>query len=447
MLTLSLHPNNEVRLRISSNLSSKSKDSSETRRSERLAFALPSLPSGISPGDTAAAVAHLSLDANFNALKKPAAKLDKSKIGGWGNPARKTTFGNNARRRMLRGGGALEKLGYGTNEVSAGRVAFFTGTLPASTDAAIKALAAWSGYISNRITQWFRRHDINMWGYVWEWQKRLALHVHLFAASKDVPKLQMMIDSFKHFWVKILLDVTEKSGVDLFGRLDGKRWNPNNTKHFNSIRAEGEWARKCPAGYLSKYVSKNAACKFTSSNAFKVIPADYYPARWWGMSSSLKKASEDLSSSFSTKLTQDQEIEIIQDIHKFLEPVTVKSHSYCDKYNPENFNLIIYVSSELWSDLGFLQEVLKQIPYCQLDAHIGANSSLRKNYEELSLLAQIKASGLSSRFINRCSSLCPSLPYLWDSYFYGLEMSSEDLDYLLSCARMYLSLNPTLKLA
>lgn len=431
MLSASFYPNNEVRLRVASKVPSKTKDSIEARRLQRLASLLPSLPSspptsGEATSDAVAAL--LSLDSKINNPKLPLSPSEK-RGGGWGHPARKTTFGNNARRKLMRAGGALEKLGYGTSSADDGRVAFFTGTLPGSTDESLRAIAHWSGYISNRLTQWFRNDSVNLWGYVWEWQQRLALHIHVFAASKNKRKLAKMIKQFKNFWYQLLLDVCEKSGVDLFARKEGGTWRFRK----KILRAKGEWARKSPAAYLCKYVSKNAAFRKVDDSRFAVIPADFYPARWWGMSSDLKAQTESLSCSYSIETTHSQELDLVADLHFTLEPLSTKIHTYTDKYYPDNINIIFYVEPSLWEDLKCLS-VLFSSQSCSLESRPASFKAL-----DISPIKTISSSNLVTQFLRYTSSYDSSIVQLWYEYNYGELLSNDELLYLIKAAKFYLS--------
>lgn len=453
MITVSLHPNNEIRLRSAIKAPSRSRSqspanlilnsspiSSPSSYFESLglpvdcvggsSFSYPSLsPSpAVAGGAPAEGGAFLSLNANFNAPSKPR--------GGWGYPARRTAFGNSARRSLLRAGGALEKAGYGVSKSDSGRVAFFTGTLPGSTDSAIRALAKWSGYISNRISQYFRRHSIDLWGYAWEWQDRLALHIHLFAASKNKRKLAWLIKGFKKFWIRILLDVCEKSGTDLFARKKGGSYRSK--KFHKIIRARGEWCRKSPAAYLASYVSKNAAFKDSSDSKFRSISAEYFPARWWGMSSSLKSLIKKFSSSSSISLSPTQELDLASDIQSLIAPIAKKIYSYQDKYNPDNLNMIFYLDADLWADLKPVLEFMLS-PENFASCSLAACAPFASRKIDTSSIDAIIKRRLNNRFIRSMRRFWGSLEYNFSSYIDEIPIPDEDLKSLNSMASYFLS--------
>lgn len=435
MITLTLNPNNEIRTRVSVKLSSKTKEKKyypqSTAPSSVVVDFLRARGVDVSAANdvTADAGASLSLDAKINDENSQLQKESKICVrrGGWGVPASKTSFGNNARRRLLRGGGALEHLGFGV-----GKVAFFTGTLPGGTEVAKKALAAWSGYICNRLTQWFRRHDIAFWGYVWEWQKRLALHIHMFAAFEDVARLQTMIDEFRSFWIKVLDDVCDRSGVDLFARAEGGRWD--RFKDMQTFRSRGEWVKKNVAGYLTKYVSKNVAVKSSQDKRFDAIPADYYPARWWGMSGDLKKAISDLTFSASNNLAYEQELEMALDIQEHLKPLANAQYYYTDKYHPDNVTFISYVSSEIWIESDYLLSILTDIQSTRIDAKLRAFTS------GINALNYIKKNCCIDHFIGVMSDEYPDLEYSFPAFLEGRELLLEEIEDIYTAACQYLLL-------
>jgi hypothetical protein len=436
MITLTLSPNNEIRTRVSIKLPSKSKDKKYIPSQSIAPVVVDFLRSRgveVSGGDALAALP-LSLDSKINtddADENPS--LQETKIyvrrGGWGMPASKTSFGNNARRKMLRAGGALEHLGLGV-----GKSAFFTGTLPGGTEEAKKAIASYSGYISNRLTQWFRRYDIGFWGYVWEWQKRLALHIHLFAASEDVNRLQIMIDEFRDFWIKILDDVSALAGVDLFKRAEGGRWD--RFKDMAVFRSRGEWVKKSVAGYLSKYVSKNIAIKCSQDKRFQIISADYYPARWWGMSADLKRSIADLTFSVSNELSYEQELEIALDIQDHLSSAAVAQHHYSDKYHPDNLTFISYIPGELWVDSQYLLSLISDIQSSKISAKLRAFTSSKN------ALKFIRDRSATQHFLSMMCDEYPDIQYTYPAFLEGQSLSVEEMTDIYTAACQYRALFP-----
>lgn len=331
MLTLTFAPNNQISIKVHKpRIQRKGRpeiDYDHICRVDYLGAVAPTL----SPTNVGGGSSNLSLTANINT---------SSRGGGWGFPsAQKTKFSRKAKTSLYRAGGALEH-----SDLGADKTAFFTGTLPGSSDVAVRGLASWSGYISNRITQWFRNHDIAYWGYAWEFQKRGALHIHAFASSENIQLLDRMIDEFRPFWISILRDVTDKSGVNLFQKKDGSEWD--SFKDMLTFRSRGEWVRKSVCAYLCKYISKGSSDD---------LPVEYYPARWWGMSSQLKLLTQSLTETRTIELSWTQEMEIALEIQQHLQGFAVKQTEYIHPYSDnEACTFVSYIQSSEWQDCKYL---------------------------------------------------------------------------------------------
>ena len=153
---------------------------------------------------------------------------------------------------------------------------FLTGTLPGSGAQVFKALAAYSSYVVRRVNQWLRnKHKEIVFVWVWEFQKRGALHNHVLVSGAPREVLAKIIEGWRGFWVKLLTQVSEVARVDLFDRGDGTSWSE--APHM--VRTDAQWAKKEVGRYLSKYISKKA-CKVAGE-------LSYNPAAWWGVSRNL----------------------------------------------------------------------------------------------------------------------------------------------------------------
>jgi hypothetical protein len=196
-------------------------------------------------------------------------------VSGFGLLPRPTTFGLNARRQVKRLAAVIDGLAAGPQEVI-----FFTGTLPGSTPKAMLALSQWSGFMAHRLKAWM--HDIDSEYkclFVWEWQKRGALHMHAAVYVKNIANRNRIYNEFKMQWVRLLESVCERSGVDVFARGHSKgTWRG----HYSKIRAEAEWVKKSVASYLGKYMSKAVGPGSDKAKFF-------YPSRWWGSTQNLKE--------------------------------------------------------------------------------------------------------------------------------------------------------------
>jgi hypothetical protein len=205
-------------------------------------------------------------------------KTERSSAGYGELPVKPTKFGLNARRSLLRAGGALEKTAP-TEEVL-----FLTGTLPGSTEDSFRTIAAYSGYIVNSLKAWistYARQKLDF--YVWEYQKRGALHLHYAVHISDGASRRYILDAFHGWWVECLHRVSELGKCDLFR----KNAAYSHISDTSKVRAVAEVCRKSVARYLAKYLSKSVAPKRGAARAFT-------PSRWWGVSRPLKTLTDSM---------------------------------------------------------------------------------------------------------------------------------------------------------
>jgi hypothetical protein len=238
-----------------------------------------------SPAELAKTVELSDLDEN-DALETvpplslvPNSKPERSHAGFGALPVKPTTFGINAKRQLLRHGGALE------HHAPPEECLFLTGTLPGSTEDSFRAIAEWSGYIVHRLKAWVAKHEKSkMDFYCWEYQKRGALHLHYCVRVRDDEHRRHILDGFRDWWIQILHRVGEFARTDMFRKNSGKTWLDDLSK----VRAIAEVCRKSPARYLAKYLSKSASPQKGNARFFA-------PSRWWGTSRALSAAAALLS--------------------------------------------------------------------------------------------------------------------------------------------------------
>ena len=232
--------------------------------------------------------------------------------GGWGFSPKPTTFGKNARHRLLEAGAIMDCL-CGKNVVEV------TCTIPGSTREAFRTVSKYSGWIMNRITQIVRRAAGNpAWFYVWELQKRGALHLHFAIGSSNLPDALNLAQEIEFKWFELLLELRDKTDVDVFRK--NERWTWRNVPK--------EWQShilpvyKSVAAYFSKYVGKQSNIVTRNNKAF-------CPARWWGSSSSIKKGIEDARVKISIEISLpnvEEAIAFLRDVFNSFRPI--KSYQY-----------------------------------------------------------------------------------------------------------------------
>ena len=156
-------------------------------------------------------------------------------------------------------------------------------TLPSDTKEAFECLAAYSGYAVNRLFQPIRRDyaDCNKWFFVWEYQKRGALHLHIAHYHHCKIIGAAIGEKILETWHNILCDISENSGICLFTAKQGDRCTlRKNHQH------QTQPMRKSVAGYFSKYASK--AGQKEENNYVRKFSQMYPPSRFWGCSKQIK---------------------------------------------------------------------------------------------------------------------------------------------------------------
>lgn len=218
-------------------------------------------------------------------------------------------------------------------------VGMWTATLPGSTKEAMESLSCWSAYLMHnfrtRISRWLVRRGYRvLWCSVWEWQKRGALHLHVAVAlPRD------LVGSFEAFakrvWVKLLRNVTDKSGIDLFGRSYGGTWLGGELPHCCKLVV----VTSSSAGYLAKYLSKSESKRYG-------VMAFFCPSRWWGSSWAVKE--ELAKQTDCVVISQDDRCDaaIYAELVSEISQVCIKQYAYQMKYRHGLVN-IFYVEEEV----------------------------------------------------------------------------------------------------
>lgn len=205
---------------------------------------------------------------------------------GWGIRPSPRKFSHRAGQKIRECGAMIDRAsGY---EPSLCRVV--TLTLAGDTPEAFRALSDYSGYAINRLFQPIRLLDRakTSWFFVWEHQKRGALHLHIALFHPDRDESKRCGDRIISKWIEVLKSIQEKSGVDMFIRRDRKSYvEPDKWQNLNQ-----EMRRSC-GGYFSKYAGKTS---FTEENSYVHKWAKVYPpSRFWGSSKNLKEMCREFS--------------------------------------------------------------------------------------------------------------------------------------------------------
>lgn len=299
-LRVSHYPNNEIRV----TLTGENRRAVEDETHETHPFFMGhSLDESVYEDTKPPRESPLDITSDFQECLKPL----KS---GFGGLPRKTVFGLNAKRTIQRVGGVCDRL-YKNEEF-----VFLTGTLPGSTPEAVETIARWSGFLVESLKNWvayYVQERIDF--YVWEWQKRGALHLHYAVHVPDPARRKLVINRFKEQWIRLLEAVCCKSGVDVFARQSGGTW-----RHLTgAVQAYAQPVRKSVAAYLAKYCSKG----------HKTELARFYPSRWWGCSRALLHKLEEMTVSFEiVSLNMRKALVLYEELLHLNQSLTIKDYSY-----------------------------------------------------------------------------------------------------------------------
>lgn len=237
---------------------------------------------------------------------------NKRRRGGWGFQAKPTKFTKNARHRLLEAGAVVDaEFGLNCYEV--------TLTLPGSGHEAYQCLANWSGWICDRLLRDVRRNTATThWFYVWERQKRGALHLHFAIAASDINDAKRAAQKLEYDWFELLLELEEKTGVELFRKNPGVTWRDRPEKWQSHVAC----LNKSCAAYFSKYASKSTDSVSGSNNR-------YFPARWWGSSRAIKQGIELRRERYEFEGSREYCRQVFKYLFGWLEQIgSIKTYSY-----------------------------------------------------------------------------------------------------------------------
>ena len=263
-------------------------------------------------------------------------------------------FGAKQGHKIRESGAALDILCDG--QPSKARVV--TLTLPADTYEAKKALAAYSGYAVNRIFQPVRRDypECNNWFFVWEYQKRGALHLHIAIYHDDREISEEIGNKLIETWHDVLTDIGFKADCCMFTSKKKDRCTIRSL-HQN---VNQEMKKSC-GGYFSKYAAKgeNGKERIKMERWSKL----YSPSRFWGSSQSIKVIVRENSFSFSLELLNGSEsMELYEFCLSFLTDRTLLHYGEynfkkeiendgCKKTIAEGFRQNFYIPSDDYQEL------------------------------------------------------------------------------------------------
>lgn len=324
-ISISIYPNNEVRAIVGRESTSSSK-----RGNSVADFCRDDESVGVEQRDRP-----LDITSKLSGAQRP----------GFGGLPRPTKFGNNARRTISRCAGVFE-----VDRLFPDEFLLLTGTIPGSTPQAFEAVSRWSSWVVKTIKTWISDKGVESAYslYVWEFQKRGALHIHYSIHCPDVPKKVELMRGWKQFWTGVIDGVSERSGVDVWEKKRGGTWATNK----QVIQADAQVIRRSVGAYLSKYLSKNAPTN-------KANPWEnqrfHGPVRWWGCSRPLLKRCRELTENFKVECISHSAIRDLKEkVIDIMDWSENKLHSYWDKARSTNV-LVTYSPEECQTIFSYLK--------------------------------------------------------------------------------------------
>lgn len=227
---------------------------------------------------------------------------------------RRARFGLNARRTIIRAGGALQEF-----DATPTHYLFFTGTLPGSTPRAMAAISAEASWIIHRFKAWIAKRLTSKFDfYVWEMQKRGAIHLHYCLYCPDAALRLYFRENFHEEWCRLMDGVGARQGTNVYQ----KGFGDGRSTRREVVQAYCQEVRTSVCGYMAKYCSKG-----DSKNDSRW--ERYFPKRWWGCSRPLLALLREKSAERVIQITSLSEARRL--LYKFqdeLAPLALKVHSY-----------------------------------------------------------------------------------------------------------------------
>jgi hypothetical protein len=152
-------------------------------------------------------------------------------------------------------------------------------TLPANHEKAFTALAQNTYFATHRIFSYLKKQyngEVS-WFYVWEYQKRGALHLHMAVHHRASLLLPTICSDIKRAWIRILQDIGENSECCMFTDKSMKKCVMPDKWQMHSAQI-----RKSVGSYFSKYAGKEESKQSWYCQKYPI-------SRFWGSSKKIKQ--------------------------------------------------------------------------------------------------------------------------------------------------------------
>lgn len=188
---------------------------------------------------------------------------------GWGALSETSRFTRAGGRAIACAASALERV------APVSEILFITLTVPGSALGVFEAVARYSARLVHGFKAWVnKRVPSKLDFYVWEYQKRGALHLHYAVHVPNPADRQYIWQHTRAQWCRQLIRLGDEIGVDFFARSNGETWR----NRLEVVRARAEEVRKSLSRYLSKYLSKSV------KDSTQIAGGIFRPSRFYGIS-------------------------------------------------------------------------------------------------------------------------------------------------------------------
>lgn len=291
------------------------------------------------------------------------------------------SFTRQARHTLLEAGAVTDKLA-GKNAV------LLTLTLPGSTSESLRATAAYSGWILNNLMQcvrdWRKKFKKQIeYFYVWEWQKRGALHIHICLAAdsneESIDRLIQLARKQKDTWYHLLKRMATTEPVKRFGKKEGNlpgidmfaRANQNGkVKSWRNRPDKWEWdiqqVTKSVGAYFAKYAGKNAAPsnKKEFDKYAKSGKKCYSPSRWSGKSKGIQQAIKANRFTYELEMPNLESSGMLEAVRQemLLQPL-VKAYTYPWQVLDYKYKEQIWLGEKCYGNKGLFKGDFKPVMF------------------------------------------------------------------------------------
>jgi hypothetical protein len=316
---------------------------------------------------------------------------ERKKLG-YGKTPKIKYFSHKAGQKLRETGSIIDRLCGSQTE----RCRVVTLTIPSSEHRAFKAISDYSGLATNRLFQIVRRsYPDALWFYVWEHQKRGALHMHICVYHDDSKISEQIGKEFCEKWITILQDITVKTGVDmLYSKGFGRRCQPH------EMQLDNQAMRLSCGGYFSKYASKNSGKHDQGINS--VNARRYPPSSFWGRSRQLARMCEEQAFRFSHQGLVDDDADKYES-----EAIEIIRHCRIVKESSSPFKKEVNLSKEYGGDTLTICEGFCQTFYVHPKDYQKLLAHFRFLYADRRTSAVTERSKVSGSMVNM---FCPEVP-------------------------------------